>query len=64
VVSILSAHFTVSKMENKFNGSCLIVAAIIIAAAILWNGQVGRYQPVNGQVPGMRIDTATGNVFH
>jgi hypothetical protein len=32
-------------MENKFNGICMIVAAIIIAVAIVWHGQVGRYLP-------------------
>jgi hypothetical protein len=51
-------------MENKFTGVCVIVASIIIAAAILWNGQVGRYQPVSGQDPRLKMDTTTGDVFH
>jgi hypothetical protein len=51
-------------MENKFNGICFIVASIIIASAIVWHGQVGRYLPVNGQDPGTKIDTTTGSVFH
>jgi hypothetical protein len=51
-------------MENKFNGICMIVASIIIAAAIVWHAQVGRYLPVNNQVHGTKIDTTTGDVFH
>ena len=52
-------------MDTRFNGICLIVASIIVAASIVWHAQVGRYQPVPVQATnGERIDTTTGQFGH
>ena len=48
-------------MENKFTGVCILISAVILAAAILWHAQIGRYQSAGGQ---MKIDTTTGDIFH
>ena len=48
-------------MNDKFTGICMVISAVIIAAAILWHAQVGRYQSASGQ---MKIDTTTGSIFH
>jgi hypothetical protein len=47
-------------MENKFTGICILISAIILAAAIFWHARVGRYQPAGER---MKIDTVTGSVF-
>ena len=48
-------------MDSKFTGICLVISAVILAAAIVWHAQVGRYQYATGS---SKIDTVTGAIFH
>ena len=50
-------------MESKFNGVCIVIAAIILAAAIVWHARIGRYQPFDPSI-GTKIDTVTGSHYH
>ena len=53
-------------MENalKVFGACIVIAAVILAAAIFYHARTGRYQFQPSNPPGViwTLDTVTGDV--
>ena len=56
------AEGDIMEAQLRFLGICILIAAVIIAAALVYHGRKGRYQLQMCDYRAMVLDTVTGEI--